>query len=265
MYADWLEERADPRAILYRERQRTGPLGMKFVTVPAGTFWMGGGSQPRDSQRQVSVGAFQIGVYPVTQGQWRSLMQNNPSYCSTKGRGARGVLELSDADLDDFPVESVSWNDTQRFLEKLNEIERGNGWLYRLPAEAEWEYACRGAAVSREECSFDFYFDDLLTNEPSYDRVNFTDYGERSREKWDSLGRTSKVGSYRPNRLGIYDMHGNVWEWCADRFGPDSSGRVQRGGSWLHSRLVCRAGYRGIGRPIMRHHSSGFRVVAVPR
>jgi uncharacterized protein (TIGR02996 family) len=202
MYADWLEERGDPRAVFYREWRSTNSFGMTFVTVPRGTFWMGGGGG-KCGDREVTVEEFQIGIHPVTQGQWQAVMGNNPSWCSRDGEGKDVVKEIPDTELAQFPVESISWNDTQRFIKKLNKREQPRGWLYRLPTEAEWEYACRGGATSKEECSFHFYL-----AEPSNDlfpsQANFN--GNYPDTKDPYLEGTTKVGSYPPNPLGIYDI-----------------------------------------------------------
>src|SRR5208283_3503076 len=114
-------------------------------------------------------------------------------------------------DLKQFPVELVSCDDAQKFIKKLNEQEKGKGWLYRLPTEVEWEYACRGGATSEEECSYDFYFA-KPTNDLSSKQANFdgTEPGGNA-DKGPYLGRPAKVGSYAPNKLGLYDMHGNLW------------------------------------------------------
>src|SRR5205823_2918425 len=111
------------------------------------------------------------------------------------------------------------WEDVvEQFLVKLNKQEKAIGWLYRLPTEAEWEYACRGRANSKEECSFHFYFD-KPTDDLSSTQANFNGhFPVGTADKGPYLERTTKVGSYRPNRLGLYDMHGNVWEWCSDCF-----------------------------------------------
>ena len=112
-------------------------------------------------------------MYTVTQGQWQKLMGNNPSYFSRDGGGKDKVKDIKDEDLKQFPVEQVSWDDAQEFIKKLNEQEKGKGWSYRLPTEAEWEYACRGGATSEEECSYDFYFakptNDLSSKEANFD------------------------------------------------------------------------------------------------
>jgi formylglycine-generating enzyme required for sulfatase activity len=124
--------------------------GMKFVKVPKGTFWMS--KDGKNAQVQVEIKeAFELAAYTVTQEQWETVMGNNPSWFSRQGGGKDKVKDIADADLKRFPVEQVSWNDVQEFLKKLNEREKGKGWLYRLPSEAEWEYACRNAATTKEE------------------------------------------------------------------------------------------------------------------
>jgi len=193
----------------------TNSLGMKFAFVRAGSFWMGGGGgTPGDKQITIA-DDFYLGVYPVTQGEWHQLMVDvnpDPSYFSRRGSGADKVKDVSDADLEQFPVERVSWDDAQVFLKRLNERERGSGWLYRLPREAEWEYSCRGGAVSKEDCSFHFYFKEP-TNDLSSDQANFDgNYPFGNGKKGGYRERTIKVGSFEANRLGLYDMHGNVWQ-----------------------------------------------------
>jgi uncharacterized protein (TIGR02996 family) len=242
MYADWLEERGDARATLYRAWRSTNSVGMTFVAVPSGTFWMGGGGGK--CGREVAVEAFQLGIYPVTQEQWQTVAERNPSWFSRSGRGKAAVKGISVAELAQFPVEQVSWNDVQLFLQKLNALEEGGGWVYRLPSETEWEYACRGGGISREGCSFHFYFEDRLTNDLSSEEANFNgNYPDGKAQQGRYLNRPTRVGSYRPNRLGIYDMHGNVWEWCTDSWigGPS---RVLRGGSWNNFGESCRASFR---------------------
>jgi formylglycine-generating enzyme required for sulfatase activity len=228
----------------------TNPLGMKLILVPRGSFWMG----DRGRQKQVEVPRdFYLGVFPVTQEQWQAVMGSNPSWFSRNGKGADKVESISDADLGQFPVERVSWDDVQEFLKRLNARERDSGFLYRLPAEAEWEYSCRERAFSQEECAFDFYLSQP-TNDLSSEQANFG----------FNLGRTSKVGSYAPNRLGLYDMHGNVWEWCADPWEAGGSARVIRGGGWSGDAADCRASVRGCVEPAYRYGHLGFRLVAVP-
>src|SRR5205814_3848525 len=152
---------------------------------------------------------FEIAVHTVTQGQWQAVMGNNPSWFSRDGGGQDRVKGIKDEELKQFPVEQVSWDDAQEFIQKLNEKEKGKGWLYRLPTEAEWEYACRGGATSEEECSFDYYFA-KPTNDLSSKEANF--YGDKpagTADKGPNLQRPTNVGSYPPNKLGLYDMHGN--------------------------------------------------------
>jgi formylglycine-generating enzyme required for sulfatase activity len=150
-------------------------------------------------------------------------MDKNPSWFSRDGLGK----DIEDEDLKHFPVEKASWEDCQEFIKKLNEQEKGKGWVYRygvgharLPSEAEWEYACRGGATSEEECSYHFYFakptNDLSSKEANFDG-NFP-YGKA--DKGPYLERPTKVSSYPSNKLGLYDMHGNVWQWCADLYDP---------------------------------------------
>jgi formylglycine-generating enzyme required for sulfatase activity len=236
-----------------RESIITNSLGMRLVRVPRGTFWMGGGGG-KPVERQVGIPYdFYLGAYPVTQGLWEALMGSNPSYFSPAGGGKKQVKAVSDADLKLFPVEQVSWDDAQEFLKRLNARETNSGWVYRLPTEAEWEYACRGGASSKEGCSYDFYFD-RPTNDLTSAQANFG----------NTLRRTSKVGSYRPNRLGLYDMHGNVWEWCNGLYKEGASHRVYRGGCWANDSRFCRAADRDRYEPSIRYNYLGLRVARVP-
>jgi len=224
-------------------------FGMKFVKVPKGTFWMS--QNNLNAQRQVTIDKdFDLGVYEVTQGEWLQVMGGtNPSWFSREGAGKDAVQKISDEELRRFPVENVSWDDAQKFLEKLNEKERGRGYSYYLPTEEEWEYACRGGATSKEECSFDFYFR-TPTNDLSSARANFNNGND-----------TTKVGSYEPNRLGLYDMHGNVWEWTAT---AEASARVIRGGGWISTAVLCRAACRIRYEPAFLFRDLGLRVARVP-
>ncbi len=248
----------------HRDRQQTQPgqlprritnsIGMEMVLVPAGSFWMGGGGG-NAGDRQVEIAQdFYLGVYPVTQQQWQAIMGTNPSYFSSTGEGRNEVQTISDVDLKQFPVEWVSWDDVQKFLRRFNAREKSKEWTYRLPTEAEWEYACRGGASSKEECSFHFYLD-RPSNDLSSDQANFN----------DSLGRPTKVGSYRPNRLGLYDMHGNVWEWCQDIFRRIRRvmWRVIRGGSWRYHAEFCQAALHNGDEPAERGINLGFRLARV--
>lgn len=229
-------------------------IGMVFVLIPPGEFTMGSPeSDPaaRASempQRVVEITrAFYLGKYPVTQEQWVAVMGRNPSYFTGTAR----------------PVESVAWVDCQKFLRKLNERHESNeDRRFRLPTEAEWEYACRAGSTTR--FSFGDEVDDL-------DRYAW--HGE------NSGGRTWAVRLKEPNAWGLYDMHGNVWEWCYDWFdrfyykdapaedptGPDTGRRrVLRGGSWSHGGYpnYFRSAARYLGEPDHRRLDfDGFRAV----
>jgi formylglycine-generating enzyme required for sulfatase activity len=162
-----------------------------------------------------------------------------------------------------FPIESVSWNDVQEFIRKLNEKERGRGYLYRLPTEAEWEFACRGGATSEDECSYHFYFDQS-TNDLSSQQANFDgNYPFGKAPKGNYLMRPTRVGAWPPNKLGLCEMHGNMWQWCANVYGGGSA-RVSRGGGWRVSGTDCRAAVRFWNPPSYRSLDLGFRLARVP-
>jgi formylglycine-generating enzyme required for sulfatase activity len=245
------------------EKAKDGPLEMKFVPLPKGTFYMGWDGEKKKGVKTEIKEDFEIAVHLVTQGQWQAVMGNNPSHFSRDGVGKDKVKDIKDEDLKWFPVETVSWEDAQEFIKKLNEKEAGRGYQYRLPTEAEWEYACRGGATSEEECSFHYYLD-KPTNDLSSKQANFAGNSPGGKaDKGPDLERTTKVDSYSPNKLGLYDMHGNVWQWCADLYDPKSSLRVFRGGSWCRSGLLCRASYRMGIDPRFRGTFIGFRLVRV--
>jgi len=248
-------------------KPKDGPLGMKFVPLPERTFYMGWDSDKKQATLTEIKADFEIAVYTVTQGQWQELMGDNPSWFSRAGKGKEKVKNIKDEDLKQFPVEMVSWEDAQKFIKKLNQQEKEKGWLYRLPTEAEWEYACRGGATSEEECSYDFYFA-KPTNDLSSKQANFDgNYPAGKADKGPHLERPTKVGSYPPNKLGLYDMHGNVWQWCDDLWDPKASGasyRVYRGGSWGGGAGDCRAADRSGDTPGHRFVSLGLRLARVP-
>jgi formylglycine-generating enzyme required for sulfatase activity len=245
-------------------KPKDGPLGMKFVPLPKGTFytgWNGTGSKGTKTEIKAE---FEIAIYTVTQGQWQELIGKNPSYFSRDGKGKDAVKNIKDEDLKQFPVEQVSWDDVQEFIKKLNEQQKGKGYQYRLPTEAEWEYACRGGATTEEECSYFYYFakptNDLSSKEANCDG-GFVG-GKPS--GGPSLKRTTKVGSYAPNKLGLYDMHGNVLQWCEDLNEKDPI-RPLRGGSWSHDAANCRAMDSFRARRDGRGGDAiGFRFVRVP-
>jgi formylglycine-generating enzyme required for sulfatase activity len=192
-------------------------------------------------------------------------MGNNPSHFSATGEGKASVRGM---DTSKFPVESVSWNDAVAFCKKLSALE---GRTYRLPTEAEWEYACRADARS----VFGFG-DSLSSTQANFDGT--IPYGIE--KKWECLERTTTVGSYEANAWGLHDMHGNVWEWCSDWFERDYYGkspsanprgpekglrRVRRGGAWSEPGKDCRSATRALDSPTFRSQSVGFRVVMEPR
>src|ERR1700730_13952435 len=201
-------------------KPKDGPLGMKFVPLPKATFYMGWDSKGKKATKTEIKEDFEIAIYTVTQGQWQELMGKNPSWFSRDGDGKDKVKDVKDEDLKQFPVETVSWEDAQEFIKKLNEKEKGNGYVYRLPSEAEWEYACRGGATSEEECSYHFYFDNP-TNDLSSKQANFNGNEPFGMAEKGPFGeRPTRVGASPPNKLRLCDMHGNVWQWCADSEGP---------------------------------------------
>jgi formylglycine-generating enzyme required for sulfatase activity len=229
--------------------QRTNSLGMRLVLVPAGTFLMGSprheaerrGNEPLPHAVTIAR-AFYLGAFPVTQHEYEVVMGRNPSCFCAANRGGPT-----------HPVEQVTWLDVIEFCRRLLALpgEQTARWAYRLPAEAEWEYACRagttmpfsfGAAASSAEANFN--------GSQPYGGAAKGDYG----------ARTSPVGSYAPNAWGLYDMHGNVWEWCADSYDGAEEGRVVRGGCWFSEGGLCRAACRLRRRADDRDFNIGFRV-----
>ncbi len=245
-------------------RKRDASVLMTFVPLPKETFYMGWDDtikSPRKGVRTNTTEEFEIALHDVTQGQWEAIMGNNPSWFSRKNGGRDWVADISDEELKLFPVEEVSWDDAQEFIKKLNEKERGRGYWYRLPSEKEWEYACRGGATSLEECSYHFYLD-KPTNDLSSAQANFNGNGPAGQAQpgpW--LRRPTRVGAYPPNKLGLCDMHGNVWQWTDTAQG---SGRVDRGGSWREAGPDCRAANRFVLAPTVRSINLGFRLARVP-
>lgn len=250
----------------------------EMIAVEGGTFTMGATSeQERDAYddekpaHQVTVSDFYIGRYEVTQELWTTVMGSNPSFF-------KGI---------DLPVECVSWDDCQTFISKLNKL---TGMRFRLPTEAEWEYAARGGNKSMGyKYSGSNNIDDVAWYFFDTDSTSI-DYG---------IHHTHQIGTKQPNELGLYDMSGNVYEWCDDWFGyydnsPEQSEQVEinptgsksgsyrvlRGGSWLlvpkdnelepddqgvhHNKRCCRVSYRAECIPSGRYYAYGFRLVLVP-
>ena len=249
---------APPAAV----RERDDDILMTFVRLPKGSFFIGGGGGKAGKKTEINED-FEIAVHDVTQGQWQALMGTNPSDFSRNGIGASAVKSISDEELKLFPVECVSWENAQEFIKRLNEQRRAGGFVYRLPTAAEWEYACRAGATTPAECSYHFYLD-KPTNDLSSEQANFDGslpFGNAPKGAW--LQRTTRVGAYRPNKLGLCDMHGNVWQWCADQLQEGDPARVIRGGSWRHAGSFCQAAslYRDV--PKDRYGHLGFRLVRI--
>ena len=235
-----------PATVQQPQRPQSNLPDIAMVYVQGGTFTMGATSEQvedADSDEKpahsVTLDGYYIGKYEVTQKLWKAVMGNNPSYF--KG--------------DDLPVENVSWNDVQEFLRKLNAM---TGKRYRLPTEAEWEFAARGGNSSR---GYKYSGSNSLGSV-----VWYTD---------NSGSRTHAVGTKSPNELGIYDMSGNVREWCQDWYrdsyygssprnnprGPNSGWyRVYRGGSWNFNAWYCRVSIRYYYAPAYRNNNLGFRL-----
>ena len=250
--------------------ERVNSLGMRFSMIPEGKFQMGASEEETYGYEVEISRAFYMGVYEVTQGQYEKVMGNNSSWFSRTGAGKEYVVGL---DTTDFPVESVSWEDADAFCQKLNEREKLSGWLYRLPTEAEWEYSCRGGAFRSQV----FHCGNSLSSTQANFNGNRPYGGE---EKGPYLARPCPVGSYSPNAFGLYDMHGNVAEWCQDWHaesyyarsprrdpaGPiHGSFRVIRGGSWYSYGQHCQSALRFRCSLAFRCSYLGFRVAMVPR
>lgn len=234
------------RARPARSSQRVlrNQIGMELVSITRGSFQMG--SEKYDSEQpvhQVTISSsFYMGRHEVTQEQWKRVMSNNPS--SIKG--------------DDRPVDNVSWSDVKDFIGKLNELDDGE-YEYRLPTEAEWEYACRAGTTEEHAGNLDAI--------AWYSR--------------NSGWRMHPVGGKQSNAFGLYDMHGNVWEWCEDLYHENYHGapadgsawvsvgeqksRVLRGGSWNDGGAGVRSAIRYGVSPENRFIGVGFRLIAVER
>jgi uncharacterized protein (TIGR02996 family) len=255
--------------------ERVNSLGMRFALVPAGTFDMG--SPPRERHRSRSehfhrveiTRPFYFGVYPVTQAQYQALTGTNPSHFC-KGGGAAGAVKGQDTS--EHPVEEVTWQQAVEFCDQLSALppEKKAKRRYRLPTEAEWEYACRAGTTTP------FYFGRTL----SAAQANFDGsqpYGKVRRGAY--LAHTVPVGRYPPNPLGLYDMHGNIWEWCSDWYdsagtvpephvdptGPETGTlKVLRGGSCYSNGEYCRSSCRFHCVPDrIAYRCRGLRVVLI--
>ena len=233
--------KAEKQAKLLEEDLGNG-VSLEMVLVPAGKFMMGSPASEKNrsgdeaKHEVILTKSYYMGKYAVTQEQWEAVMGDNPS----ETKGAK------------LPVTYVSWNDCKKFIKKLNGITKGK---YRLPTEAEWEYACRAGTTTA------YSFGAKITPKDA----NYNDSG---------IEEPVAVGSYKPNAFGLYDLHGNVWEWCEDwkadypkgsvidPKGPaKGDGRVLRGGSFLNSVSYARSSSRnGYGSPTFRFYDDGFRL-----
>jgi formylglycine-generating enzyme required for sulfatase activity len=249
-------------------RTRTNQAGIEFVLIPAGEFMMGSTNSRTGAMpiHRVKISQpFYMGKYEVTQGQWQSVMGNNPSYFKN---------------CDSCPVEQVSWDDAQQFLTKLN--DRNDGFHYRLPSEAEWEYACRAGATgdyAGDVDSMAWYGNNSGNSRLDLDAIWRDAPRDYSKRLIDNGNKTHPVGSKQPNAWGLYDMHGNVWEWCQDwhhdnykgapvdgstwDFEGEQKYRVERGGSWYDVALSAGSAYRRGVNTESGWYQDGFRVVAV--
>ena len=237
----------------------TNSIGMKLVLVPKGTFMMGSPeSEERrrkdETQHQVTISKdYYLCVTEVTQGQYEKVIGTNPS--SFQGDTIKGRSF-------NHPVERVSWEDAVEFCKKLSDLpeEKKAGRVYRLPTEAEWEYACRSGSKS----AYSF-------GESSKSLGNYAWFGENSK------GQTYPAGEKKANAWSLYDMDGNVWEWCSDWYGDYPNGavsdpvgprggssRVARGGSWGNGAADCRSANRDGNVPSFRDFSLGFRLSLSP-
>ena len=242
------------------EKSFTNSLGMEFVLIPKGVFLMGSPDDEPGREKDELLHSvileepFYMQTTEVTVKQWTSVMGKS-FFAGKKGK-------------DDMPVVKVSWLDCISFIKKLNERNEG---VYRLPTEAEWEYACRAGSETAYswgndiDCSRANYSTNTLKSDAC---VSY------AREKGIKPDQPAPVKSYEPNAFGLYDMHGNVWEWCQDWYapynvhettdptGPESgSYRVRRGGSWYGTGPRCRCGNRNFSHFANRYQTTGFRLV----
>jgi len=242
----------------------TNSIGMRLVLIPPGEFLMG---SPESEENRITyeyqhrvriTTAYFLGACEVTESEYEQVMGINPSRSSS----------VPVEDTSRFPVATVSWDDAVAFCRKLSALpeEQRAGRVYRLPTEAEWEFACRAGTTSAFH-----YGDSLSSTQANFD--GYYPYGGAS--KGPDLSRPTQVGSYKASAWALYDMHGNVWEWCLDwydgeyyrnspvddpRGPPQASLRVLRGGSWHNSGRNCRSAYRHRYRPDGRDIYFGFRV-----
>ncbi|MBM5817908.1 MAG: TIR domain-containing protein [Cyanobacteria bacterium K_Offshore_surface_m2_239] len=269
----WLERQAGGWQVRSRSisvQAVDQPLGngstLRMIVVPAGRFRMGSpASEPERSeaegpQHEVRLASFRFSQAPITQAQWRAVMQTNPSHFRDK------------PDSDQRPVEQVSWPEAMEFCKRLSQR---TGRHYTLPSEAQWEYACRAGSTTP------FAFGATITTDLANYDGNYT-YSDGPKGVYRE--QTTPVGMFAANAWGLQDMHGNVWEWCLDHWHASYAGapadgtawvdseaeksgadRLLRGGSWFDGPRFCRSAHRFHGLPGNAHYDVGFRVVCLPQ
>jgi formylglycine-generating enzyme required for sulfatase activity len=219
---------------------------MEMVLIPAGKGWFGEGAE----QKEIVIGEpFYLGKYEVTRAEWGRVMGTKPWFGGPRIRSRRGRGNGGAPNSGRIPATDVSWYDVQEFCKKLGAMD---GCSYCLPSEEEWEYACRAGART----TFSFGNSEADLGKYAWYQKNTVDVGEEY---------PHPVGAKKPNAFGLYDMHGNVQEWCydEDKLSPAHS-RVIRGGRWDDLALMCRSAYKIAATPSLTESTIGFRVLRVP-
>lgn len=232
-------------------------ITLEMIAIPGGMVSAENEKGASSEGHEVTVKPFFMGKYPITQAQWRAIANR------TDLKVERDIKpDPSNFKGDDRPVEQVSWDDAVEFCARLSKL---SGQEYRLPSEVDWEYACRAGTTTP------FYFGETITSElANYD----ASYTFANKRKGQCRGETTPVGQFLPNAFGLYDTHGNVWEWCTDVWHVDSEDdylglngdddyRVLRGGSWYNDQDDCKSSARTRHDRGCNSHLIGFRVVLV--